>query len=56
MAADSGLIPTNKEVVAIGGTGRGADPALRTQPAHAANFLDLKIREVVAKTSSFQTL
>jgi hypothetical protein len=53
MAADAGLNPTNEEVVAISGTGRGADPALRTQPAHAANFLDLKIREVAAKTSTF---
>ncbi len=53
MAADAGLIPADKDIVAIAGTGRGADTALRLHPANAARFFDLKIREVIAKPSDF---
>jgi hypothetical protein len=53
MAADAGLIPTDKDVVAIAGTGGGADTALRIHPANAAKFFDLKIREVIAKPFDF---
>jgi len=49
MAADAGLIPVDKDVIAIAGTGRGADTALRIQPANSGRFLDLKIKEVIAK-------
>jgi hypothetical protein len=53
MAADAGLIPIDQDVVAIAGTGRGADTALRIHPANAARFFDLKIREVIAKPIDF---
>jgi hypothetical protein len=53
MAADAGLIPVDQDVVAIAGTGRGADTALRIHPANAARFFDLKIREVIAKPIDF---
>ncbi len=53
MAADAGLISADKDVVAIAGTGRGADTALRIHPANAARFFDLKIREVIAKPADF---
>ena len=53
MAADAGLIPVDKDVIAIAGTGRGADTALRIKPANAARFFDLKIREVLAKPTDF---
>ena len=53
MAADAGLIPVDKDVIAIGGTGKGADTALRIQPAHASNFFDIKIKEVIAKPQNF---
>jgi hypothetical protein len=53
MAADAGLIPVDKDVVAIAGTGRGADTALRIKPANTGRFFDLKIREVIAKPSNF---
>ena len=49
MAADAGLIPVDKDVIAIAGTGRGADTALRIQPANSGRFFDLKIKEVIAK-------
>lgn len=47
MALDSGLIPVNEEVVAIGGTGRGADTALVVVPAHSQNFFETRILEVI---------
>jgi len=53
MAADAGLIPADKDVVAIAGTGRGADTALRIHPANAARFFDMKIREIIAKPTDF---
>ena len=53
MAADAGLIPADKDIVAIAGTGRGADTALRIHPANTARFFDMKIREVIAKPADF---
>lgn len=53
MAADAGLIPVDRDVVAIAGTGRGADTALRIKPANSARFFDLKIREIIAKPQNF---
>jgi hypothetical protein len=49
MAADAGLIPMDRDVLAIGGTGRGADTALLIKPANASNFFDLQIKEIIAK-------
>jgi hypothetical protein len=53
MAADAGLIPMSQDVVAVGGTGSGADTAVRIKPANAARFFDLRIREVIAKPNDF---
>jgi len=53
MAADAGLIPVDRDIIAIAGTGRGADTALRILPANSAKFFDLKIREVIAKPRDF---
>jgi len=47
MALDSGLIPVNEEVVAIGGTGRGADTALVVVPVHSQNFFETRVLEVI---------
>ena len=49
MAADAGLISENKEIIAIAGTGRGADTALVIKPACSARFFDLEVREIIAK-------
>ena len=49
MAADAGLIPTKIPCISIGGTGSGADTAILLRPAHAQNFFDLKIMEILAK-------
>jgi hypothetical protein len=53
MAADAGLIPIDKDVVAVAGTGKGADTALRIKPANAARLFDLRIKEVITKPSCF---
>lgn len=49
MALDAGLIPFDQPVIAIGGTGRGADTALILTPAHANNIFDTRIHEVICK-------
>jgi hypothetical protein len=46
-------ILVDEDIVAIGGTGRGADTAIRIKPAHATKFFDLRIEEVIAKPSNF---
>lgn len=48
MAADAGLIPTDREIVAIGGTSKGADTAIVLKAAHMHNYFDLEIREIIA--------
>jgi hypothetical protein len=53
MAADAGLISTDKDIIAIAGTGKGADTALRILPANASRFFELRIKEVIAKPSNF---
>lgn len=52
MAADAGLIPVDKNVMAIAGSGRGADTALLIKPANSSRFFDLEIKEVIAKPRS----
>jgi len=48
MASDAGLIPTDLEIIAVGGTGKGLDAAIVLKPAHMGNFFDLKINEIIA--------
>ncbi len=49
MAADAGLIPVDREVLAIAGTDKGADTAIVVKPTYSMRFLDLKIREIITK-------
>jgi hypothetical protein len=49
MAADAGLIPEGEEIIAVAGTGRGADTVLVIKSAVSKRFLDLKVLEVLAK-------
>lgn len=49
MASDAGLIPMNKEVIAIAGIDKGADTAIVLNSACPRKFLDLKIKEIIAK-------
>ena len=49
MAADAGKIPTDRDIVCVGGTGTGADTALVLKAAHANNLFDLRIRETLCR-------
>ncbi|MFA7197778.1 MAG: pyruvate kinase alpha/beta domain-containing protein [Methanoculleus sp.] len=48
IAADQGAIGVDEEVIAVGGTGSGADTVCVIRPAHTATFFDLQVREIVA--------
>jgi len=47
MAADAGAIPVDRDVVAVAGSGGGADSAIVLRPANQNRFFDLKVREVI---------
>lgn len=49
MAADAGLIMTGEPVVAVGGTGRGADTAMVLRPEVSSNIIKTKIDRIICK-------
>lgn len=49
MALDAGLIPLGVPVMALGGSGRGADTAMILRPAHSNQFFNTKIIEICCK-------
>jgi hypothetical protein len=49
MAADAGLIRTDREVISLGGNGTGADTAVVLLPSNTHRFFDMRIREIVCK-------
>ena len=49
MAADSGLVRTDEDVIAIAGTNRGADTAIVFTPVNSDNFFDLRVKEILCK-------
>ncbi len=53
MASDAGLIRTDEDVIAIGGTEKGCDAALVIQPANSSSVFDLKVKEIIGKPASF---
>lgn len=53
MALDAGLIPYGEDIVAVAGSGRGADTALILRPAHANHILDTEIGEIICKPRCF---
>ncbi|MCX7817333.1 MAG: hypothetical protein N2317_07475 [Syntrophales bacterium] len=53
MVADAGLVRTDKDVIALGGTESGVDTALILKPANSFNFFDLKVREFICKPCDF---
>jgi hypothetical protein len=52
MAADAGAIPTGKDVIAIAGSGKGADTAVVIKSASSHNLFDIVVKEIIAKPSS----
>lgn len=49
MALDAGCIPHGESIIAVGGSGRGADSAIIMRPAHAKEILNTKIEEIICK-------
>ncbi len=49
MATDAGLVNAGEDVIAVGGTGGGADTALVVAATNTHTFFDLKIREIICK-------
>lgn len=52
MVADAGVIPADEDVIAIGGSGRGADTAVVITPANAHRLFDMVIKEIIVKPSN----
>lgn len=55
MSVDAGLIRTDREVVAIGGTGSGADVAIILLPSNTHRFFEMRIREIICKPRVWDT-
>jgi hypothetical protein len=49
MAVDAGLLPEGEEVLAVAGTGYGADTVMVLKSAASKRFLDLRVLEILAK-------
>ncbi|MFP3953495.1 MAG: pyruvate kinase alpha/beta domain-containing protein [Candidatus Bipolaricaulota bacterium] len=52
MALDAGLIPHESDVIAVGGSGRGADSACIIKPAHSSQVFDTDVKEVICRPRS----
>lgn len=52
MAADAGAL-SGDDIIAVGGTGRGADAAVVLKPANQSDMFDIRIREVICKPREF---
>ena len=49
MALDADVIPFGEPVIAIGGTGNGADTVAIVTPSHAAYVFETKVHEILCK-------
>ena len=49
MATDAGLLERGESVIAMAGTGRGADTALVMQAASSQNMPKLRVNEMLCK-------
>jgi hypothetical protein len=48
-ACDAGLLPEGKDVVAVTGTGRGADTVAIVESHATDRFFDIRFKQLVAK-------
>ena len=53
MALDAGFIPYGEPIIAIGGSGKGADSAVIITPSHASSVFETKIHEIICKPSRY---
>jgi len=47
MALDAGMVPFGDEIIAVAGSGRGADTACVIVPAHSNYFFDTVVKEII---------
>jgi hypothetical protein len=47
MASDGGLLPDGSPIIAVAGSGHGADTAVVLKPTHAQTFFDLRFLEII---------
>jgi uncharacterized protein len=52
MAADAGAL-SGKDIIAVGGTAKGADCAVVLKPVCQSDFFDMRIREIICKPKIF---
>jgi len=53
MAADAGMVAADRDVIAVGGTGSGADTAVCIRPANVSRFFDVRVRGILCKPWDF---
>lgn len=53
MAADAALVSTDKDIIAIAGTGSGADTAIVVRPVNSQDLFDLKVKEILCKPNDW---
>jgi len=49
MAVDAGLVRTDEEAIAIGGSGGGADTVIVVKPSNTHTLFDMRVREIICK-------
>ncbi len=49
MALDNGAIDYGRQIIAVGGTGRGADTVCRLTPEYTADLMGTRIHEILCK-------
>jgi len=49
MAADSGLVRTDEDVICVAGTSKGADTAVVLTPVNSTQFFSLRVKEILCK-------
>lgn len=54
MAMDCGALAYGKPVVAVGGSGRGADTVCIMTPSYTADFLSTRIHEILCKPGLYE--
>lgn len=52
MATDAGAL-SGKDIIAVGGTAKGADCAVVLKPVCQSDFFDMRIREIICKPKTF---
>lgn len=54
MALDAGLIPWGESIIAVGGSGHGADSAVLLTPSYTHSIFETRIHNILCKPSLFK--